>query len=274
MPPIILTAVLWLFIFNLQNSFVEIQPVAPIVVVEEPVEAPAASPAPYINTLTLLSIIAIAGFVIFMIFRRFPRLISLLAVGAFWLVSFLTLLLHFGFIGQLILFLSEYLLFGSVLLVSVILTLLVVRTSGVAALIAACTTAAAGGTIIGYMLPLYTFIALVGSLTVFDFVMVKKGYLSLLNRDEYRDRIHQLRGLLVEVGGINLGLGDLLFYTVTVSTSFFRLGLAPAIASNVAMIAGYYLTLQLLKRWSTAPGLTIPLALSLGAALGIWAVIP
>ncbi|MCS7146217.1 MAG: hypothetical protein RMJ28_02160 [Nitrososphaerota archaeon] len=267
LPPIFLTIALWLFILNLSESYVEIQPVAPVVVVEEPVESPATSPAPYLNTLTFISIIAVAGFTVFLVFRKYPNIISLFAIGAFWLVTFLTLLIHIGYVGQLVSTVPVNLIILIVLAASVLITFLVRKTSGVFALIAACVTAAAGGTIIGYMIPLFTFIALISSLTVFDLVMVKKGYLSLLSRDQYRERIHQLKGLVVEVGDINLGLGDLLFYTITVTTTFFRLGLYPAIAANLAIMAGYFLTLQLLRRWSTVPGLTIPLALALAASL-------
>ncbi|GBC71106.1 hypothetical protein HRbin02_00884 [Candidatus Calditenuaceae archaeon HR02] len=269
LPPIILTAILWLFILNLFHGGVEIEPVAPVVVVEEPVEAPASSPAPYLNTLTLLSVIAISGFTLFIIFKKFPKLISLISIGAFWIVAFLTLLVHLGYIGRLSVILPESVIVVVALLVSTFLAFLVRRVSGPAALTAASVTAAAGGTIIGYMIPLFTFIALTASLAVFDIVMVKKGYLSLLSQEQYRDRIHLLRGLVVEVGNVNLGLGDLLFYTITVTAAFFRLGLIPAIASNLAIMIGYYLTLQLLKKWDTVPGLTIPLVLALASAFAV-----
>jgi hypothetical protein len=269
LPPIILTAILWLFILNLFRSGVEMEPVAPVVVVEEPAEAPASSPAPYLNTLTLLSVIAVAGFTLFLIFKKFPRLISLISISAFWIVSFLTLLVHLGYVGQLSIIMPEGAILAISLLSSTLLAFLVRKASGPAALAAASVTAAAGGTIIGYMIPLFTFIALTASLAVFDLVMVKRGYLSLLSQEQYRDRIYQLRGLVVEVGNINLGLGDLLFYTITVTAAFFRLGLASAIASNIAIVAGYYLTLQLLKKWDTVPGLTIPLALALLSAFAV-----
>lgn len=270
LPPIILTLVVWLFIFNLSRSIVTIEPVAPVVVVEEPAEAPATSPAPYLNTITLLGVIAAAGFTLFLIFKKFPKLASLISVTAFWIVSFLTLLIHVGYVGNAFAVVGEVLLVGATFLAATLLAFLVRKVSGVVALAAACVTAAAGGTIIGYMIPVLTFIVLVASLTVFDLVMVKKGYLSLLSHEEYRDRINQLRGLVVEIGDVNIGLGDLLFYTITITTAFFKLGILPAIASNIAVMIGYYLTLQLLKRWSTVPGLTIPLALALVSALGVY----
>ncbi len=274
LPPLILTLVLWLFIFNLSRGLVLLEPVAPIVVVEEPAGAPPTSPAPYINTITLLSIIAVTGFTFFLIFKRYPRLASYISVGAFWTVSFLTLLIHIGYIGNVSAIIGENLILGIVLVIATALAFLVRKSSGVAALAAACVTAGAGGTIIGYMIPVLTFIVLVASLTVFDLVMVKKGYLSLLSHEQYRERINQLRGLVVEVGDVNIGLGDLLFYTITVTTTFFKLGLLPAITANLAMIIGYYLTLQLLKKWTTVPGLTIPLSLALASALAVYAFIP
>ncbi len=274
LPPIILTAFLWLFILNLFRSGVEMEPVAPVVVVEEPAEAPASSPAPYLNTLALLSVIAIAGFTLFFLFKKFPRLISVVSIGAFWIVSFLTLLVHLGYVGQLSIILPGGVILGISLLASILLAFLVRKASGPAALAAASVTAAAGGTIIGYMIPFFTFIALTASLAVFDLVMVKKGYLSLLSQEQFRSRIYQLRGLVVEVGDINLGLGDLLFYTITVTAAFFRLGLISAIAANIGIVAGYYLTLRLLKKWDTVPGLTIPLALALSSAFAVHFIQP
>ncbi len=267
LPPIILSPIIWLFTTNISLSLLEVPPTAPVVVVEEPPEAPPTSPAPYLNTIVFLGTIAVVGFVFFMVFRRYPRIASVIALAAFWLVAFLTLFLHIVALGSYGVVATAPLNAVLPAGVATLLAYLVRKSAGAAALAAASVTAAAGGTIIGYMIPQLTLVVLVASLSVFDLLMVKKGYLATLSHEEYRSRIHYLRGLVVEVGGINIGLGDLLFYSITVSSTFFKLGMLPAVSANIGIAAGYYLTLQLLKRWDTVPGLTIPLLMGLALAL-------
>jgi hypothetical protein len=244
-------------------SLIEVPATAPVVVVEEPPQATPMSPAPYLNTVVFLGTISAVGFVFFILFRRYPRIASIIAIAAFWLVAFLTLLMHILVLGVLRATEIPLIDITAPALGATLLAYLVRRSSGAAALVAASVTAAAGGTIIGYMIPQLTLLVLVASLSVFDLVMVKRGYLSTLSHEEYRSRIHYIRGLVVEVGGINIGLGDLLFYSITISSTFFQMGAIPAIFSNIGIASGYYLTLQLLKRWDTVPGLTIPLLLGL-----------
>ncbi len=263
LPPLILSPIVWIFTTNMSLSLIEVPATAPVVVVEEPPQATPMSPVPYLNTVVFLGTIAAVGFVFFMLFRRYPRIASIIAIAAFWLVAFLTLLMHMLALGV---FRNTEIPPINVTLPALgatLLAYLVRRSSGAAALAAASVTAAAGGTIIGYMIPQLTLLVLVASLSVFDLVMVKRGYLSTLSHEEYRSRIHYLRGLIVEVGGINIGLGDLLFYSITISSTFYQMGAIPAILSNIGIASGYYLTLQLLKRWDTVPGLTIPLLLGL-----------
>ncbi|MDT7878964.1 MAG: hypothetical protein RQ862_10485 [Candidatus Caldarchaeales archaeon] len=263
LPPLILSPIVWIFTTNMSLSLIEVPATAPVVVVEEPPQATPMSPAPYLNTVVFLGTISAVGFVFFILFRRYPRIASIIAIAAFWLVAFLTLLMHILALGVLRATEIPLIDITAPALGATLLAYLVRRSSGAAALVAASVTAAAGGTIIGYMIPQLTLLVLVASLSVFDLVMVKRGYLSTLSHEEYRSRIHYIRGLVVEVGGINIGLGDLLFYSITISSTFFQMGAIPAIFSNIGIASGYYLTLQLLKRWDTVPGLTIPLLLGL-----------
>jgi hypothetical protein len=263
LPPLILSPIVWIFTTNMSLSLIEVPATAPVVVVEEPPQATPMSPAPYLNTVVFLGTISAVGFVFFILFRRYPRIASIIAIAAFWLVAFLTLLMHILALGVLRATEIPLIDITAPALGATLLAYLVRRSSGAAALVAASVTAAAGGTIIGYMIPQLTLLVLVASLSVFDLVMVKRGYLSTLSHEEYRSRIHYIRGLVVEVGGINIGLGDLLFYSITISSTFFQMGAIPAIFSNIGIASGYYLTLQLLKKWDTVPGLTIPLLLGL-----------
>jgi hypothetical protein len=267
LPPLILSPIVWIFTTNMSLSLIEVPATAPVVVVEEPPQATPMSPAPYLNTVVFLGTISAVGFVFFILFRRYPRIASIIAIAAFWLVAFLTLLMHILVLGVLRATEIPLIDITAPALGATLLAYLVRRSSGAAALVAASVTAAAGGTIIGYMIPQLTLLVLVASLSVFDLVMVKRGYLSTLSHEEYRSRIHYIRGLVVEVGGINIGLGDLLFYSITISSTFFQMGAIPAIFSNIGIASGYYLTLQLLKRWDTVPGLTIPLLLGLPLSL-------
>lgn len=262
----------WGFVSILFLTRIRAAPSPPVVVVEEPPEGgvgvAAASPAPYLNTLATIGMIAIAGVVFFLIFRRFPRMASLLAAILFGVVSFSATGFYLLVLSTMLYFLTPSLILLIALTVA-ILASLGVRKTGAAALLAASVTGSSAGVILGSMVPLVTSMVLVLAIAAFDFFMVRYGYLSALGEGGFRDRLHLMRGLIVEVGDITLGLGDLVFYALLVAATYFHLGLGAAVAANLGVSVGFYLTIRLLRRRSTMPGLPLPLILGLALGWGV-----
>jgi len=270
--PLISSLTSWSFVSILFLTRIRAAPSPPVVVIEEPVgggvEAAAASPAPYLNTLATIGVIAIAGVIFFLIFRRYPRMASLLAIILFGLVSFSAVSFYLLILSTVLYLLAPPLI-PLIALAFAILASLSVRRSGVLSLLASSITGSAAGVIIGSMIPLFTSMVLVLTVSVFDFLMVRYGYLSALSERRFHDRLHLMRGMLVEVGDVALGLGDLVFYALLVAATYFHLGVWAALAANVGVSVGFYMTIRLLRRTSTMPGLLIPLILGLGLGWGV-----
>ncbi|MCS7095084.1 MAG: hypothetical protein NZ988_04670 [Thaumarchaeota archaeon] len=268
--PLILTAVLWTTLYVLTPPFEPpIDAIPPLVTVEEPEVMPESSPAPYLNAVVLMGFVAASGTLLVLLLFRFPRTVGYLALIAYFLVTAFSALYLVASSGVLLL-LPDSAVLALIFGLSGAATFAVRRTTGLAAAISASFTGALGGIVVGSVLPPLTAIVLLGSFAAFDALMVWRGYLSALRRPEFGDRVKGLRGMVVELDGATVGLGDLLFYSIAVAVAHRYLGPLAAAAVNFAVVVGYYLTIAMLKRWEQVPGLTIPLALSAVILLILW----
>ncbi|MEN3047456.1 MAG: hypothetical protein ABDH63_01565 [Candidatus Caldarchaeales archaeon] len=268
--PLVLTAVLWpaLYLFTPPPE-PPIPAVPPFVTVAEPEVMPEASAAPYVNALVLMVFIAALGTLLVVLLLRFPRAAGILATVAYFLVTSLSALYLVAASGLLGL-VPDSAALAAIFGVSAAATYAVKRTTGLFAALSASLTGALGGIVVGSVLPPVTSIVLLGSFAAFDALMVWRGYLSALRRPDVGERVRRLKGMVVELDGATVGLGDLLFYSIAVSVAFRHLGPLAAAAVNVAVVAGYYLTIAMLRRWEQVPGLTVPLGLASVILLAIW----
>ncbi len=262
-------ALTWVFTYLLGAS--DIHPERPVVTpIEEPKPStpPAealASPAPYLNTLIFISIIAVAGVVLIYLARRRPGLFKALITVMIWLVSLSITVLYLVTAAVVTQPLIAALWLPIGIGVATIVTFLLVRGGGLGAASAAAFIASGSGGVIGISIPYWTFLILVAGISVYDVVAVFRGHLSTLSRED----APQLRGLAVEVGDVMLGLGDLFFYSLTLSAILWNLGAASAIAATIMLFIGYTLVLALLRKRRLLPGLPIPLLTALAAALTV-----
>lgn len=260
-------ALTWVFTYLLGAS--DIHPERPVVTpIEEPkpTTPPAealASPAPYLNTLIFISVIALAGVVLIYLARRKPGLFKALITAMIWLVSLSITVLYLVTTAIIAQPLVAALWLPIGIGVATLVTFLLVRGGGVGAASAAAFIASGSGGVIGISIPYWTFLILIAGISVYDVVAVFRGHLSTLSRED----APQLRGLAVEVGDVVLGLGDLFFYSLTLSAILWNFGVAPAIAATIMLFVGYTLVLVLLRRRRLLPGLPIPLLTALAAAL-------
>jgi presenilin-like A22 family membrane protease len=139
------------------------------------------------------------------------------------------------------------------------------RGEGLVASIPAAYIASGAGATIGMSIPYWTFIVLLLGISAYDAFAVYKGHLSTLSKEE----AISLKGLTVEVDDLVIGLGDLFFYSLTVSAILQYMGVAPAIAATLSILVGYSITLLLLRRRRILPGLPVPLLLAMASALAI-----
>lgn len=267
LPVVLALMMTWLFSNILIMS--RIRPEKPVLTpVEEPEPtAPPAealtNPAPYINTLIFIAVIAVSGVVLLFLARRVPRLFKALVATLIWLVSLSITLLYL--ISSTLIWRTPilYLWLPLSVTAATAVTYALMRGRELGAAFSAAYIASGAGGVLGISMPYWTFLVLVAGISAYDVFAVFKGHLSSLTKKD----APSIRGLAIEVGDVALGLGDLFFYSLTLSAILWNYGSIPALAATISLLAGYTLVLASLHKRKILPGLPIPLILALASAL-------
>ena len=234
----------------------------------EPTTPPAEAlltPAPYLNMIIVLGLITVSSLVMLHLARRRRNIFKVLTGILIWLISFGVTVIYLINIAMVFdwTLLRFWLPAGA--LAASLITYLMLRGEGLVASIPAAYIASGAGATIGMSIPYWTFIVLLLGISAYDAFAVYKGHLSTLSKEE----AISLKGLTVEVDDLVIGLGDLFFYSLTVSAILQYMGVAPAIAATLSILVGYSITLLLLRRRRILPGLPAPLLLAMASALAI-----
>jgi presenilin-like A22 family membrane protease len=117
------------------------------------------------------------------------------------------------------------------------------------------------GALFSFLLPPYSAILLLIVLSIYDIFAVYRGPVGKIAQSG----LEQLSGLSYSFKDIQMGLGDLFFYTVLVCLMFFNYpnSLIPTIMSIVGICAGSIITFFMLEKKGIFPGLPFPIALGL-----------
>jgi presenilin-like A22 family membrane protease len=121
------------------------------------------------------------------------------------------------------------------------------------------------GVFIGANLNVLTAVLVLFALAVWDVIAVYRGPVGKIADSG----LEQLRGLSFSFKDIQMGLGDLVFYSLLAGTMFININLTAALFSVIGILFGSYLTFLMLERRDVFPGLPIPLAV--GTLLGLLA---
>ncbi len=266
--PVSLSLVLSWFLTSLSMGVKLSYPPPIITPVEEP--APTAppgealsSPAPYLNMILIVGLITASGLMMLYLARRMRKFFRLLVGSLIWLISFSVTVIYV--INISLAFDWTILRFWLPLsaLVASIITYLMLERGELISSISAAYISSGAGAIIGMSIPYWTFLVLVLGISAYDVFAVYKGHLSTLTKEE----AISLKGLTVELDNLVIGLGDLFFYSLSVSAILWHMKTVPALLATASILIGYAVTLLLLKRKKMLPGLPIPLLLALGSAL-------
>jgi len=222
------------------------------------------NPAPYLNTLIVIGLIALSSIIILYIAsKKPPRILKFLIACLAWLVSFSITTLY---LLNLSLILNPWIFNLWIPLASItatIITYLIFRGGEFPASFAASYIASGAGGVIGMSIPYWTFLILIVAISIYDILAVYKGHLSHLTKQD----APILRGLAVEIGDLVIGLGDLFFYSLTISAVIWNYGITYGIIASIMILIGYTIILFTLRKAKHLPGLPIPLTLALAATL-------
>lgn len=211
----------------------------------------------------VIGLIAVSSIVILYIASRKPRILRLLIACLAWLVSFSITTLY---LLNLSLILNSWIFNLWIPLASIIATIityLMFRGGEFSTSFAASYIASGAGGVIGMSIPYWTFLILIIAISVYDIFAVYKGHLSHLTKQD----APILKGLAVEIGDLIIGLGDLFFYSLTISAIIWNYGVNHGLLASFMILVGYTIILLTLRKAKHLPGLPIPLTLALAVTL-------
>ncbi|MBS7622646.1 hypothetical protein KEJ39_03105 [Candidatus Bathyarchaeota archaeon] len=115
------------------------------------------------------------------------------------------------------------------------------------------------GSFLAHSIPFLSAVTLLGALVVYDILSVYKGPIGrLVKSGDLRD----LAGAVFTVRDVDIGMGDVAFYSMLVSVALLDFGISCYLLSSLGTLLGAYLGIRVLETRDYFPGL--PLAISIG----------
>ncbi len=236
----------------------EVIPVTPI---------PETTPgAPIGNALYFVVLIAISATLFyFLIKRRSKNIIKGLIIFALTTAS---LLLSVVYLSAILAFFpiidNLWVLIALSIVLTVLFDLAIFRLGSIARNVAVVALGGALGIFFGFSIPLYSAVIILAFLAVYDVIAVYKGPVGKIAASG----LDQLQGLSFSFKDIQMGLGDLVFYSMLMGIMFFRFAdILPTIMAIVGVLLGSIITFFALEKKGIFPGLPFPIMLGLVAGL-------
>jgi len=117
------------------------------------------------------------------------------------------------------------------------------------------------GAFLGVSIPTLSAILILSFLAVYDVFAVYQGPIGKIARSG----LEQLRGLSFSFKDIQMGLGDLTFYSMLSGHMFFKIGYYSCLASIIGILFGCLVTFKMLRKAGIFPGLPFPILFGLTA---------
>ena len=226
--------------------------------------------APIGNALYFVVLLAISATVFYILLkRRSKRIIKTLIVVALTTASLLLSLVYLSALAAYVPLIADWIIIIPLAIVfTVLFNLAIFRFGSIPRNIAVILIGGALGIFFGYSIPLWSAVMILSFLSVYDIVAVYKGPVGKIAQSSGLD---QLQGLSFAFKDIQMGLGDLVFYSMLTGAMIFSFSsILPVIASIVGVIIGSIITFYMLEKRGIFPGLPFPIlfGLALGLATG------
>jgi presenilin-like A22 family membrane protease len=264
-----LAPILASLLFGLACSYLLIQqpseavPVTPI---------PETTPgAPVGNALYFVVLLAISATMFYILLKRKSRkiikaLVLVAMTTASLLLSFIyfpTILAYFPLLNNL------FVLIALAVLVTVLFDLSMFRLGSIPRNVAVICLGGALGVFFGKFIPLWSAILILVFLAVYDVIAVYKGPVGKIAAQDQGQGLDQLQGLSYSFKDIQMGLGDLVFYSMLTGAMLFNFypNLLPSIVAMVGILVGSIITFFMLEKKGIFPGLPFPILFGLAFGL-------
>ncbi len=225
--------------------------------------------APVGNALYFVVIVAISAALFYLLIkRRSKRIIRGLIVVAMTTASLLLSLVYLNAILNYFPSLDTLLI---LILLSVAITVLfdfaIFRLGSIPRNVAVVGIGGALGIFFGFSIPLWSAVLILAFLAAYDVFAVYRGPVGKIAQSS--GGMDQLQGLSFSFKDIQMGLGDLVFYSMLTGAMFFSFlpSILPCLISIVGIMAGSIITFFMLEKKGIFPGLPFPIMLGLAGGL-------
>jgi presenilin-like A22 family membrane protease len=224
--------------------------------------------APLGNALYFVIIIAISATVFYLLIkRRSKRIIKGLIVVAMTTASLLLSLVYLSAIFANSPSWSIFLVISLSIAITVLFDLAIFRLGSIPRNVAVVGIGGALGIFFGFAIPLWSAVLILAFLAVYDVFAVYRGPVGKIAQSAAG--MDQLQGLSFSFKDIQMGLGDLVFYSMLTGAMFFSFlpSILPIIAAIIGITAGSIITFYMLEKKGIFPGLPFPIMLGLAGGL-------
>jgi presenilin-like A22 family membrane protease len=223
--------------------------------------------APFGNALYFVVLIAISATMFyFLIKRKSKNIIKGLIVVALTTASLLLSVVYLSAILVYVPILDNlYVLIALSIALTVLFDLSIFRFGSNVRNVAVVALGGALGIFFGFSIPLYSAVIILAFLAVYDVIAVYKGPVGKIAASG----LDQLQGLSFSFKDIQMGLGDLVFYSMMMGVIFFSFlpNLLPTLMTIIGILAGSVITFFALEKKGIFPGLPFPILLGLAFGL-------
>ncbi|MCL5877754.1 MAG: presenilin family intramembrane aspartyl protease [Candidatus Bathyarchaeota archaeon] len=265
---IYLLPILASMLFGLACSLVLLPQSTPVVPVTPiPQDTPGAD---WGNAFYFVGLIAISATVFYILLKRkSKRIIKGLIVLALTTAAMLLSIVYLTALVAYLPFLADWLIIIPLAVAfTVLFDLAIFRFGSTARNVAVILVGGALGMFFGYniaSLSLWSAVLILIFLAVYDIFAVYKGPVGKIAQSG----LDQLQGLSFAFKDIQMGLGDLVFYSMLTGAMIFGFpsSILPVLASVIGIIAGSIITFYMLEKKGLFPGLPFPIFLGLAFGL-------
>ncbi len=225
--------------------------------------------APFGNAIYFVVLIAISATMFYFLLKRKSKniikgliIVALTAASLLLSVVYLSAILAFFPIID-----NLWVLIALSIVVAVLFDLSIFRFGSIARNVAVVAIGGALGIFFGFSIPLYSAVIILVFLAVYDVFAVYKGPMGKIAASG----LDQLQGLSFSFKDIQMGLGDLVFYSMLMGVVFFNFtpNFLPTVMAIVGILAGSIVTFFALEKKGLFPGLPFPIMLGLAFGLAV-----
>jgi presenilin-like A22 family membrane protease len=213
------------------------------------------------NGLYFVVLAGVGASLLYVLLRR--RKLKLVTLITGFAITAATFLLSFVYLyAALSIFNVPYitlLILIPAVLVTVLADLAIFRTRGRGYSLAILLLGGALGAFLGMSIPILSAVLILSFLAAYDVFAVYRGPVGKIAQAG----LEQLRGLSVSFRDVQIGLGDLTFYSMLAALVLLNAGPIFCVASITGVVIGAFVALKMLEKRGIFPGLPFPVALGL-----------